>query len=284
MAQPPTRQRVTYIVKIVAAFRSVSLEILRPKKWVCSRLRKTETALDSMTAKVVVFMPPAVDPGEPPININAIMIMQPVSLIVVRSTVLNPAVLGVTDWKKELQIRSFSGASENSKKKKYAAGIRIKSAVVVRITLLCIRYRFHFNPFVLISSQVINPIPPITINAIMAKFTNGSPTKEVSEEYCCRIPIKSNPALQKAEMEWNTPYQIPFAIPNSRIKEGAMISAPSASKIKVIFKINPVSRTIPPTFGAEIASCMVLRCFKDIFFPETNATATATVTTPIPPI
>ena len=53
-----------------------------------------------------------------------------------------------------------------------------------------------------------------------------------------------------------------------------MISAPSASKIKVIFKINPVSRTIPPTFGAEIASCMVLRCFKDIFFPETNATAT----------
>ena len=90
----------------------------------------------------------------------------------------------------------------------------------------------------------------------MAKFTNGSPTKEVSEEYCCRIPIRSNPALQKAEMEWNTPYQIPFAIPNSRIKEGAMISAPSASKIKVIFKINPVSRTIPPTFGAEIASTL----------------------------
>ena len=45
---------------------------------------------------VVVLIPPAVEPGEPPINISPTMriLLQPDS--VVGSTVLNPAVLGVT--------------------------------------------------------------------------------------------------------------------------------------------------------------------------------------------
>lgn len=55
---------------------------------------------------VVVLIPPAVEPGEPPVIINIIIIKTPASLSAVKSTVLKPAVLGVTDWKKEPKIRS----------------------------------------------------------------------------------------------------------------------------------------------------------------------------------
>lgn len=41
-------------------------------------------------------MPPAVEPGEPPISIRIIITDCPVSLMAVRSAVLKPAVLGVT--------------------------------------------------------------------------------------------------------------------------------------------------------------------------------------------
>ena len=74
------------------------------------------------TPTVVVFIPPAVDPGDPPISIRIIMINCPLWLITVKSAVLNPAVLGVTAWKKDSNIRSCIGASENSKKKKYRVG------------------------------------------------------------------------------------------------------------------------------------------------------------------
>ena len=53
---------------------------------------------------VVVFIPPAVEPGEPPISIRMIISISPVSVSRVRSAVLNPAVLGVTDWNREVQI------------------------------------------------------------------------------------------------------------------------------------------------------------------------------------
>ena len=48
--------------------------------------------------------------------------------------------------------------------------------------------------------------------------------------------------------------------------------------------MNDVMRTIPPTWGAEMASCIVLRCIRPIFRPERVTIDTATVTTPIPPI
>lgn len=53
--------------------------------------------LTSITAIVVVLIPPAVEPEEPPTNINIIMINCVVSLIFDKSTVLNPAVRAVTD-------------------------------------------------------------------------------------------------------------------------------------------------------------------------------------------
>ena len=38
------------------------------------------------------------------------------------------------------------------------------------------------------------------------------------------------------------------------------------------------------TWGAEIDSCITLRCISPIFLPDTNASETAAVTTPMPPI
>ena len=49
----------------------------------------------NITAIVEVFIPPAVEPGEPPINIKIIKIVNPISLTPLRLIVLNPAVLGV---------------------------------------------------------------------------------------------------------------------------------------------------------------------------------------------
>ena len=57
-----------------------------------------------------------------------------------------------------------------------------------------------------------------------------------------------------------------------------------SSMIKADFRINTVSRTIPPTFGAAMASCMVLRCIRPIRLPDRMAKAPPTVTTPRPPI
>ena len=90
--------------------------------------------------------------------------------------------------------------------------------------------------------------------------------------------------MQKADTEWNTARHIPPARPNSPQKAGIITKAPTSSKISVIFMIKPVRFTIPPTLWAEMASCIVLRCFKFIFFPDTIKTAAPTVTTPMPPI
>ena len=53
-------------------------------------------AFNISTAKVVVFIPPAVELGEPPTSISIIIIVFETSVILEISIVLNPAVLGVT--------------------------------------------------------------------------------------------------------------------------------------------------------------------------------------------
>ena len=60
--------------------------------------------------------------------------------------------------------------------------------------------------------------------------------------------------------------------------------APTNSIRNVPCRINFVSRTIPPTFGAEIASCIVLRCINEIFLPDTIEKDATTVMTPNPPV
>ena len=96
--------------------------------------------LTIMTINVVTFIPPAVEPGAPPISINTIWMNFPVSLSLVRSTELKPAVLGETAWKKEAKIRDSIGISLNSKKKKYRVGSMIRNAVAIRIIFDCTEY------------------------------------------------------------------------------------------------------------------------------------------------
>ena len=53
---------------------------------------------------VVTLTPPAVEPGAPPINIRTTVKSLPPSVIAPTSTVLNPAVRGVTAQNRELRI------------------------------------------------------------------------------------------------------------------------------------------------------------------------------------
>ena len=173
MTMPPSRNSTRYISKTAMAFFTVSSAIRRPKNRPFSRLRKTATVQASSTAMVVVFMPPAVEPGLPPMSMSPMVMVWPVSLRAVRSAVLKPAVLGVTDWNADSRIRLPMGSAENSKKKKYSAGTRSKTPVEARITLLCIRYRRMWKPFSRMSCQVRKPMPPMTIRNMMVMFTTA---------------------------------------------------------------------------------------------------------------
>ena len=85
-----------YIIIIVDASLIVLSSIRRPKNLALFFLRNTEIALLNNTAIVVVFIPPAVEPGDPPISISIMIRERPMLLMAVRLAVLNPAVLGVT--------------------------------------------------------------------------------------------------------------------------------------------------------------------------------------------
>ena len=73
----------------------VPSSILLPNSCALFFLRNTEKAPEKRTAIVVVFMPPAVDPGDPPISINTISSILPVPDKEEKDVVLKPAVLGV---------------------------------------------------------------------------------------------------------------------------------------------------------------------------------------------
>src|SRR5690606_31657480 len=59
---------------------------------------ETERTNAPIIANVVVFMPPAHEPGEPPINIKNITIRSEENGKLPISTLLNPAVLDDIDW------------------------------------------------------------------------------------------------------------------------------------------------------------------------------------------
>ena len=105
--------------------------------------------------------------------------------------------------------------------------------------------------------------------------------------------IKENPtnnyikmqkvALQKADIEWKKDIHIPF-IPKSLQKTGNIINAPNTSNNRVPLITKLVNLTIPPTCGADKASCIIFLCEKESFRPDNKAKKDATVITPIPPI
>ena len=123
---------------MVAAVLIALQSTLRPKNCKLSLCRNVEAAFAIKTASVVVFIPPAVEPGEPPTIIRNIKTACDTPVIAESVTVLKPAVLGVTDWKREASSRFPIGSAQKSTKKKNKAGRTIRTAVVTRITLLCI--------------------------------------------------------------------------------------------------------------------------------------------------
>ena len=116
ITKPPPKNRVRYMKQTVEALHTALLSIRRPKKWGSLRRWNTAMALANSTAAVVVFIPPAVDPGEPPISMSMMVSPCPTPERAVRSAVLKPAVRGVTDWNKEASSRSLPDRAENSPK------------------------------------------------------------------------------------------------------------------------------------------------------------------------
>ena len=160
----------------------------------------------------------------------------------------------------------------------------MRNPAIARMRRLCIRYFRMRNLCLLTSSHVRNPIPPTMIRVIMTRLISGCPENEVSDENGSRIPMRSNPALQKADTEWNTPYHTPLKKPNCPAKTGIIRTAPKSSAAAVPLRIMPVRFRIPPISCAETDSCMRLFCRMLIFLPEKRITATETVITPMPPI
>ena len=118
---PEIINRNIYINNIVAAVATISVSILLLNKRVSCFFLNTAKAEAKITAIVVTFIPPAVDPGAPPISIKSIIThwLAPVSFD--KSTVENPAVLVVTLEKNEPIIFSeelipFHASFENSQK------------------------------------------------------------------------------------------------------------------------------------------------------------------------
>lgn len=71
----------------------------------------SKVAQEIRTARVVVLIPPAVDPGLPPTSMRRIIRNWPDSRMEERSAVLKPAVRVVTDWNKDTRIRFPAGIS-----------------------------------------------------------------------------------------------------------------------------------------------------------------------------
>ena len=83
------------------AFFSDALEIQRPNRVALLLLRIVANAEQARTAIVTVFIPPAVPTGEPPISIKIIDTAVEAFVKFSCGTEAKPAVLVVTDWKKD---------------------------------------------------------------------------------------------------------------------------------------------------------------------------------------
>ena len=92
--------------KIVMAFSTWSWGIDRRNTLTFPFPRAFAAMNNSSTTKVTVFIPPAVEPEEPPTNISATVTALPASVICPWSKEAKPAVLVLTDWKNPLRIFS----------------------------------------------------------------------------------------------------------------------------------------------------------------------------------
>ena len=135
------RDSERYSIKIHVAFRVIISSSRRPKTSVDFLLRNVVTTESASTANVVVLIPPAVDPGDAPMNIRIMIKKRPLSVSAARSIVLNPAVLALTDWNEDAaicsdKVRPSKEAVPCSKRNKRTEPLMIKNAVTVRTSFV----------------------------------------------------------------------------------------------------------------------------------------------------
>ncbi len=123
--------------------------------------------------------PPPVEPGDAPMNISRKMIKMDGKARVFMLMVLKPAVLAVTDWKREDRILACKERSllvfSNSSIKIIKNHPTVRNPLLIMINFVC---KVSFEKFFIlrrisspISLMTKNPIPPQIINTIKVIFT-----------------------------------------------------------------------------------------------------------------
>ena len=97
MRTAPPQESSKYSINTQEAVRAMPSSIRRPNASTDFLWRKVVMIESINTANVVVLIPPAVEPADPPIIIRHMRINLPASVIFASSTVLKPAVLALTD-------------------------------------------------------------------------------------------------------------------------------------------------------------------------------------------
>ena len=129
------------------------------------RLEKMMRTSCISTKKVVVLMPPPVDPGDAPMNIKIIITSSPALVMAPISMVEKPAVRVVMLWNSAAK-KLIGSVSQSS-----IAPPKISTAVVESTTLLCsvsLRNRPRQRST---SSITIKPMPPKTIIPSVTRFS-----------------------------------------------------------------------------------------------------------------
>ena len=204
------------------------------------------------------------------------------------STLLKPAVLGVTEEKKLTSICSPRGMSAfmrlRSMKKKSTAPPSISDAVDTSTSLVWRSYRRQCRPLSRMSSQTRKPMPPRTMSSIIVMLTSASSEYDTSEEKGAFTPMRSKPALQKAETEWKTEYHSPLPSPNSGMKRMDSSTAPESSKMSVPRPMVPVISMMRPTRTVFMLSAMTPRSRMLMRRRSSREKSVAMVMKPRPPI
>jgi len=198
--------------KIASALFTISLGmvLLETSTWFFSLI--IVLMLINMTAKVVVLIPPPVEPGEAPINMSNIMKSMVAGLNLDMSTELKPAVLVVVLWNTDaiifsagvlfLSVLLFSAARKNTVPMTRSVAVIISTILEWRVSLsfLC---RFLFENILDNLKEkkrffklliTVNPSPPLMMSVIKIILAAVLPAKAV------RLSgFVENPALQNAE-------------------------------------------------------------------------------------
>ena len=99
-----------------------------------------------------------------------------------------------------------------------------------------------------------------------------------------RTPIRSKPALQKAETAWNTEKYSPCPQPKSPTNRVASTAAPSSSKNSVNSKMRLIRCSMPPMRPVPEDSISTRRSYSPIFLRRNMLNMVMTVMNPTPPI